>query len=495
MYLLQTNDRRVQSSSGQRCFVPEKTVALELTDPQSIFADCRTSIGFTDMADQPVILAGRRVNWAATNWLRYLRENGRKPSSIETYRAVLQDFLIAVYDSDLTWAQVDDSFLREWRENLISDRGIKKATFNDYLDTVIRFYRWAQEAHWVENIVGEGISPAGLPYPISLKVRSPNKPDGLVSKVKFDTERESVPAMPSPDVLEDINCEIATGKADERLIERDLLMMELYRKLGLRRSEALRLTGRQLPSLASIEAMIEAGKTSDDPYEGLGYRVVISRSKRGGIREIIIPLELLRRLREWIDGPRREIISELLSRGIISSRPAEIFVSAKTGKALSGRAVTNLYTLARGRAAVRVARQRKVVRSPVPHGKARLHHLRHMAITDQYIARRMAGMDEAFALALTREFAGHAPGSRATEIYVHVGDRLLPERIEEERRLAAQRDSDVRARWIDDAALAAGGRELIAIHGRLRDAVRKGVVSPAEIEAFLASKASGSPAH
>ncbi|KLK90844.1 hypothetical protein AA309_23260 [Microvirga vignae] len=456
------------------------TELLRLDDPQCLYADARMTLKTVSMDGQPVILAEGRVHWAATNFLRNLRETGRSIATVDNYRSILQDFLTIVHDAGRTWDMVDDEFLGTWRRHLMEDRGIANGTFNDRIDLIVRFYRWSQENYWIQNIIGEG-SANGRKYPISL-ADHPRKRNAKISDWRFLTERKSITEIPSQQVLEDIDCEIAVGRKDRDLVERDQIVIAWLRGPGLRRSEVLRLKCRQIPTIDQIDALEDS--LDDDPIGALLYRIVIRRSKRGGERAIYVPLTLLRRTREWIDGYRRKMLTAKMKRGVILARPQEIFVSTKSGKVLQGQAISNMYMRARTNAARLVASEGRTVRSAVPHRKARIHHLRHVAITDQYLMRRMAGQDQGTALWKTKEVAGHR-SVRSTEIYMHIGERLLPEAKQAEETAAKHQNNLAESQRRIDAIRAAGGQEAVSAVDEVQQAISDGTISAVELKEFL----------
>lgn len=457
------------------------TTKLLTTDPRCLYVGRGTKLDGFDMGRQPIFLVGARVHWAATNWLRLLRENGRAPSTIETYRAIVLDFLLSVHDSGLSWEQVDNGFLIQWRRHLVSDRGITEKTFNGYLHVVISLYRWAQSAHWIENVVGEEKTPAGHQFPIRLM--KTGRSGTLVSTLRFATPRQTSTTLPDESVLEDIEIEVSSGRQRPELAERDLIMIEWMRKVGLRPIEVLDIQCSQIPNLAVIERLLDATGGSDEGEPvSRGYRMTIRRAKRGGRRPIHVPLELLQRTREWIDGPRRAILQRKRSAGYRS--PPEVFISHKTGQVLKRQALTNMYISARNKAARNAVVRKAVVHSPVQHAEARLYHLRHRAITDQYVERRLAGYDEDQAKLLVEEFAGHQPGSTSTDRYIHIGNALLPKAQTAERQFLETQRSDVRARWDIGAARIRIGKDYPAFIHPLEEAIAEGF-RPEDMEEML----------
>lgn len=448
------------------------TTKLLTTDPRCLYVGRQSKLDGFDMGRQPIFLVGGRVHWAATNWLRVLRETGRASSTVETYRAILLDFLLSVHDSGLSWEQVDDRFLMQWRQHLVSDRCIAEKTFNGYLHVVIGLYRWAQSARWIEDVIGEDKGPTGRLFPIRLK--RVGRSGTLVNVNRFDTTSQTSTNLPSESVLEDIEVEIASGGQKPELAERNLIVLEWMRRVGLRPIEALGIRCSQIPSLAVVKRLLDAVEECDDGVPlSRGYPMTIRRAKRGGLRTIHVPLELLRRTREWIDGPRKAMLRR--KRGANFKSPNEIFVSQKTCQVLRRQALTNMYIRARRRAARNVSVRGIVVHSPVQHASARLYHLRHCAISDQYVGRRLAGYDEDQAKLLTQEFAGHRPGSKATDRYIHIGNALLPQARAAEQTFLATQNANVRSRWDVGAARIRMGEDYRAFHHSLEGAIIEGL--------------------
>jgi integrase len=401
---------------------------------------------------QPILIDGHaKVVWPVTNYLAHLRVFGREESTIDVYARQLLDYWHFLHDSRFAWELADDSFLRLWREHLRKVRKIKKATFNTYLSTVVGFYKHAQAKRWGQNLVGVNDLLKGHAFRISMETKI--RKDGTeyeVNSLRYKTAENPEPYFPPTSVIDAIAATIATSKR-EALSERDLIIVEFKRRVGLRRSEVLRITRHQIPTLDEIDEFednqIIRYANEDEPASPVGIKMEIVSSKSGGRIDVVyVPPSLMRRTREWIDTYRRELVTLRRGTGHIAKDPDELFISWKTGAALRGQSFTNMFKSA-AKKAQEVAEQEGEI--DPRHSETRPHSLRGEAITNSLVVVLELGMNPTEALLYAQVFGRHKD-FRTTQRYLNFAQMLQGERKRISREVAYQRDATVQQQTIRD---------------------------------------------
>jgi site-specific recombinase XerD len=401
---------------------------------------------------QPILIDGHaKVVWPVTNYLAHLRVFGRAQSTIDVYARQLLDYWHFLHDSRLAWELADDSFLRLWREHLGEIRKIKRSTFNTYLSTVVGFYKHAQAKRWGHNIIGVNDLEKGHAFRISMETKTRKDGTGYeVSSLRYRTAENPEPYFPPAPVIDAITVTIATSKR-AALSERDLIIVEFMRRVGLRRSEVLRITRHQIPTLDAIDEFEDdqliRNAGVDEPASPAGMKMEIVSSKSGGRIDVVyVPPSLMRRTREWADTYRRELVTLRRGTGHIAKDPDELFLSWKTGTALKGQSFTNMFKSA-ARRAQETAEQEGGI--DPRHSEARPHHLRGEAITNALVDVLETGMNQTEALLYAQIFGRHK-NFGTTERYLNFAHMLQDERKRISREVAQQRDATVQQQTIRD---------------------------------------------
>jgi hypothetical protein len=401
---------------------------------------------------QPILVDGHaKVVWPVTNYLAHLRIFGREQSTIEVYARQLLDYWHFLHDSRLVWKLADDSFLRLWREHLVEVRKIKRRTFNAYLSTVVDFYKHAQAKRWGHNLIGVNDLEKGLAFRISMEAKTKkNGTEYEVSSLRYKTVENPESYFPPTPVIDAITASIAAAKR-AALAERDLIIVEFKRRVGLRRSEVLRITRHQIPTLDEIDEFEDnqliCNANVDEPASSAGMKMEIVSSKSGGRIDVVyVPPSLMRRAREWVDTYRRELVTLRRCTGHIAKDPDQLFISWKTGAALRGQSFTNMF-----KSAAKMAQETAEQEGEIDprHSEARPHHLRGEAITNTLVDVLASGMKPTEALLYAQVFARHKNFS-TTERYLHFAQMLQGERKRISHEVAQQRDATVQQQTIHD---------------------------------------------
>lgn len=393
-------------------------------------ADC-------DLSGQPRLIDryGHGLN-IPNSYLLHLRINGYSLRTIEVYARYLLDFSRILADArsgkGMDWEEVDDGFLAAWQAHLTgpsilngrgtSNRGIKPATFNDRLGQVLACLLHAEATGWVSRQIGE----VGKMGP-DIKIKIVREEGGIWHELQFATERRSEINIPTDRDLDLVEAELGRARKSRSLQERDRNMTALARKCTFRRSELTNLRVKDVPSRRRLKAVEDAVQRGAAPV----VMVRVNRAKKKDPRRVVpMPLNLVISIRDYIDGPRKELLRR---KGLVS--PPEVFLSAKTGRALVPQSLTNSYKLA-----ATAAHERNPDHvGGVELREVRLHHNRHKAITDIVAGYLRAGHSAGEAIIAAMEASG-IDSLDTIAVYLHLGKALLAEGSEAHRQLMKERN-------------------------------------------------------
>jgi site-specific recombinase XerD len=225
--------------------------------------------------------------------------------------------------------------------------------------------------------------------------------------------KAAVVSAPKDDFLIiDAEIELCSKRAITRRTR--LLLSRLMRIAAFRRSEALRLTVDDIPSMGALRMLRD--RVAQGTAEPI-IRFMIISSKNGGAREVSIPLSLALEIRDFIETERAALLDR---KGIAAKSHRAVFLSQKTGKALTPQSITNYWKIAAHKAARRLRRPELAAHRP--------HFSRHRGITDHAREHLRAGRSPAETMYKVLEFARIARLSTA-HIYVHLAQDELKPRI------------------------------------------------------------------
>jgi site-specific recombinase XerD len=273
----------------------------------------------------PMLLDTRgRIIGVATSWLLHLTVSKAKPLTLEKYAYAIRMYYAFLGDTPL--AQSSSALLRRWRDSLESSH--EGTTINQSIDTVVAFLLWAQEFGHLSGVIGE-TPPGGQAFPVRLIIgKGRNK--RLVCDVRADTKNPTRLPVPSTDDMDRLYARL-TGP-NEATSERNCLMADLAVQAGLRREEFASLPVAAVPSRGDI---------NKHRLENKVHRLSVT-GKGGKTRIVPVLPELMSKLRDHIEGLRKELLGQ-------TTRPSKwLFVSRKGGGRLTGSYISKLFTKAFG---------------------------------------------------------------------------------------------------------------------------------------------------
>jgi site-specific recombinase XerD len=308
-----------------------------------IYTDERCEINGRIQAGLPLLLdCDRRVVHPVNDWFRYQAVMLNYPATtLRLYSDIILSFWNHLIEHSVEWIDVNDDLLVRWRNYQEMQIGIKKRTINQRLSTVLQFYWWAQSRGYIHNVVANPNSAEDSPSPkISVafkfaRSRSRIQPNFTVSSpLLYRTTREPNLHTPTAEEATALHASLATLSRPS-LAERNTLMLSWGEEAGLRRKEFAALTVDQIPDWNDIFQLIESESCKD-------LELVVT--KGGHHRIIQIVPDLLLRTRNYIEEDRALLVNRFVKKRSQDYQvPATVFVSEKTGQALTLRSITNLF--------------------------------------------------------------------------------------------------------------------------------------------------------
>jgi integrase len=307
-----------------------------------LYTDERCKINGRPQPGLPLLLSSERtVLHSVSDWFRYQAVMlNHPPTTLRLYSDIMLLFWRYLIKQRIDWTEVDDDVLVSWRNHQEID-GIKKRTINQRLSTVFQFYWWAQNHGYVQDIIAEpGNSENLVPARISVATKLSRAKSGVPAKFRlsspllYRTTREPNVHTPTAEEATSLHAVLATigGPA---LAERNTLMLSWAEEAGLRRKEFAALTVDQISDWDEIDALIEGDSCKD-------LELLVTK---GGHRRVVeIVPDLLIRTRNYIEEDRTEVVRRFDRKyGGVYKAPAAVFLSEKTGQALTLRAITNIF--------------------------------------------------------------------------------------------------------------------------------------------------------
>jgi site-specific recombinase XerD len=308
-----------------------------------LFTDQTCDINGRIQTDLPLLLdRERKVVHAVSDWFRYQAVVLNYPSStLRSYAEIMRSFWNYLSDNNINWREVDDAALIRWRNHQEIDIGNKKGTINQRLSTVFGFYCWAQTRGYVNDIVAD---PNALNQSVPPKISTAVKPIGsrsgihpkftMRSPLLYKTTRQPSVHTPTADEATRLHATLATASGPS-VAERNTLMLSWAEEAGLRRKEFAALTIDQIPGWTEIDSLIE-----NDSYKDV--ELIVTKGGRPRIVQVVP--DLLLRTRNYIEDERAKCVQRFMRKYGAAYQPcASIFVSEKTGGALTLRSITNLF--------------------------------------------------------------------------------------------------------------------------------------------------------
>ncbi len=273
------------------------------------------------------------------DYLRWQVVYGRiRTSSARTYAEHILHFWNHLASRRLPFDEVNDAALLQW---LNAQTEATDSTRGARCDAVFDLYVWLESEGYVRQMVRipgfndhEPFRPQLSSRPAKTgPFRRNSSKLGIVSALR--PRQLAAPVLPTPDTDEIGRLHAALDTAaNSDVAARNHLLLDWYFQVGVRRMEWRALTLGQIPSWDSIDA----AATRMHAVE-----VLLTATKGGRPRHVGALPELLERTREYIEGPRKQIVDRFRAKyGTAYKEPEEVFLSNKTGGPLESKAISNL---------------------------------------------------------------------------------------------------------------------------------------------------------
>lgn len=429
--------------------------------PILLFTDESCEINGRFQPGLPLLLDGhRKVVQPASDWFRYLAVFLNYPvTTLRLYAEILLLFWNYVSYRKTDWTTVNDNVLIEWRNYQEIQRGIKRRTINQRLSTILQFYWWAQGRGYIEDVVADPNRGEDAPTPgISIAIKPIRSRSGIHrsftirSPLLYKTTRE--PNVHTPTAEEATNLHATLAKLyGPTVAERNTLMLSWAEEAGLRRKEFASLTVDQIPDWDEIYELVQKDSCKD-------IELIVTK---GGHRRVVeIVPDLLVRTRNYIEEDRADIVRRFKKKnGRGYKVPTAVFLSEKTGQAITLRAITNLLSGAFKGANVR--------------GSGHRMRARYLTNLVQYyfeeaLSKHGTSMSLDIVLLKVAEAAGHANPASLRAYLNLVRKRCLTTKESERRRYLEQRVLSVER----NLASKCSQLETTTVVGNLAEAIRSG---------------------
>jgi integrase len=313
----------------------------------------------------PTIIWADGIEPDASDWLRHLViTNAVAKTTASQYAKILRAFLRHCRKKRRAWSNVDDDFIRSWRDG-------RRGQVDDHqiisdLHIVFQFYAWAEATGLLSFHVGtyeKEELPSGLTqrdFPISARRKVSRKHGshtGWVSTLTFRASKaiEGRRSTPNDEQVMSIHEHLLKATHGER----DSLIAAWAEEAGPRRCEILQLRRSSLPNKEELSVLIAREEDAE---------IRVGRRKRGSKAPLRANPFLILTSLNWIEGGRRKIVEDCRKKIVGYCEPDEIFISSTTGQVLAPDSVTKIMSTAFKAAGVK---------------KASLHRLRAKAIVEE----------------------------------------------------------------------------------------------------------------
>jgi site-specific recombinase XerD len=247
---------------------------------------------------------------------------GRSHASetIRTYGEHLHDWFDSLEQSQTGWNEVGESEIAAWRNRMLAApsphtrRPYARSTINDRVRTVCRFYSWAHQRGWIEELPFHFVDVRVQHRRQSMLAYLDVRPGIVAANVLTVSEAERLPCALRADQLRRLFGALAPPYD---------LMASWALVTGMRRKELCALELFQVPETAHLDI-------DDHPLIGVGLTI----TKGDKARTVYPPIRLLDATHCYIDEVRTPLIRRLRRADRPYRAPSALFLNSR-GRSVS----------------------------------------------------------------------------------------------------------------------------------------------------------------
>ena len=246
---------------------------------------------------------------------------GRSHASetVRTYGEHLHDWFDSLEQSGIAWDAVSESEIAAWRNRMLEHpsphtrRPYARSTINDRVRTVCRFYDWAHQRGWIEELPFHFVDVRARRRQ-SMLAHLDVRPGIVAANVLTVSEHERLPRALRVDQLRALFAALAPPYD---------LMASWALVTGMRRKELCALDLFQVPETAHLDM---------DEHPLIGVALAITKGDRP--RTVYPPIRLIDATHRYIDEVRTPLVRRLRRVDRSWRPPATLFLNSR-GRAVS----------------------------------------------------------------------------------------------------------------------------------------------------------------
>lgn len=271
-------------------------------------------------------------------YLRHLViQDHLKPSSVKTYAEYILNFWRYIDKENVNFNSVTDYHFHKWL-NQLEEKVVSAKTRAARCDAVFNLYVWMEMYGHVSRVIripSFNDNEKFTPQLTSVYSKGRGQKLSLVSAVRPRSIRGEVQHTPNFEEVSTIYT-VVDKQINLDIKDRNFLLLDWYVQVGLRRSEWALLTIDQIPSWNEIHKIQNMGQS---------FEFKLTKTKGDRIRHVAVLPDLLEKTREYIEGPRADIVARFFRKNHGAYvDPKYIFLSNKTGNCLNFRSISNALT-------------------------------------------------------------------------------------------------------------------------------------------------------
>lgn len=306
--------------------------------PKVLVSDSSFAISGVAYQKTPILVdAYGDIIEAPSKWFVYLRTAHTARGSVLQYASALCSFWRHLQQvACVSWEQVDDGVLRDWRNRMVAgverEKLLKRQrTVNKKLYVVVDFYKWSQEHGYVKNIIG--VTPPGkMPFPIRLVEVISHKQRHTKSHLFYKTRNPSRLPVPTSEEIDRLYLHLSgPHPADHR----NVLLARWTLDSGMRKSEILDLLITDLPTVAECQVLKDSDRMHWLPIVGKGAKP----------RFVPVTADVLLETHIFVTSAGAALSSrdKMLKRRKKWSKEDHIFLSSTSGEPLNPQSISHIF--------------------------------------------------------------------------------------------------------------------------------------------------------